>query len=203
MATQYSVYGSANDPVKDALVLQEIGITAGSRLSDPGSDPQTITWDAKVLLASGTFSGGMGSLSVSPRAGETWSLLSDTGGGAWSGPGNLESPSAVNGYSQPIIPADFDLDGAVDVTDLGILATSYGQTSGMMWADGDADGDGTVNVSDLGILATYYGTGTTFAAVPEPAALVLLGGLLTMVGFCRLAAQTPRGSAMSRKRSSP
>lgn len=57
----------------------------------------------------------------------------------------------------PPIPGDADLDGSVDVVDLGILATNYGATSGKTWADGDFSGDGAVDVVDLGILATYYG----------------------------------------------
>ncbi len=93
MATQDSVYGSANDSAKDALVLLDVGILAGSR--------DTISWDAKVLLASGTYSGVDGVISVSPRSGEPWSLLSDSGG-AWSGPGNLEFATAVNGDSQAV-----------------------------------------------------------------------------------------------------
>ena len=78
-------------------------------------------------------------------------------------------------------PGDFDEDGDVDVSDLGILATNYGTTSGATWGMGDATGDGAVDVSDLGILATEYGHGTSFStassAVPEPGAIVLLVAL--------------------------
>ena len=83
-------------------------------------------------------------------------------------------------------PGDFNTDGAVDVSDLGILATNYGTTSGMTWGDGDANGDGAVDVSDLGILATNYGTGTAAAgAVPEPAGLALLLGAIPILCLCR------------------
>ncbi|MEA1952641.1 MAG: PKD domain-containing protein [Planctomycetota bacterium] len=68
--------------------------------------------------------------------------------------------TAVDGDLTVPIPADFNLDGKVDVTDLGILTTHYGQ-SGMTWLEGDATGDGDVDVADLGVLATYYGTGTS------------------------------------------
>ncbi len=57
----------------------------------------------------------------------------------------------------PALPGDANLDGSVDVTDLGILATNYGIGSGAEWANGDFNGDGSVDVSDLGILATNYG----------------------------------------------
>ena len=77
------------------------------------------------------------------------------------------------------------MDGDVDVSDLGTLATYYGNTTGMTWAEGDADGDGAVDVSDLGILATNYGTGTAAAsAVPEPSVIIFLGtGALVLAAF--------------------
>ena len=75
-------------------------------------------------------------------------------------------------------PGDANLDGYVDVSDLGILATNYGTTSGAEWGDADFTGDGVVDVSDLGILATNYGTvPTAQAAVPEPSTLAGLLGL--------------------------
>ena len=69
---------------------------------------------------------------------------------------------------------DADCNGQVDVSDLGILATNYGDDRGLGWEDGDFNADGVVNVSDLGILATNYGNGTTAQAVPEPSTLSLL-----------------------------
>ncbi|MBN2296009.1 MAG: hypothetical protein JXM70_26490 [Pirellulales bacterium] len=88
------------------------------------------------------------------------------------------------------MPADFNEDTAVDVSDLGILAANYGTTSGMTWGEGDVNGDEAVDVSDLGVLAAYYGTyydtGTTAAsAVPEPAALSLILGALLPFGLVR------------------
>ncbi len=70
---------------------------------------------------------------------------------------------------------DANLDGAIDVIDLGILATNYDST-GMTWARGDFNGDGAVNVVDMGILATNYDMTYTVppAPVPEPTTLLLL-----------------------------
>ncbi len=62
--------------------------------------------------------------------------------------------------------------GDADVGDLGILAGSYGQTEGMVWAGGDFTGDGAVNVADLGVLAANYGV--TGSAIPEPASATML-----------------------------
>ena len=54
------------------------------------------------------------------------------------------------------IPGDANIDGKVDVSDLGILATHYGAVGGATWTEGDFTGDRIVDVSDLGILATNY-----------------------------------------------
>ncbi|HSV15564.1 MAG TPA: PEP-CTERM sorting domain-containing protein, partial [Tepidisphaeraceae bacterium] len=103
------------------------------------------------------------------------------------------------------LPGDTNLDGAVDVADLGALATSYGTTAGALWAQGDANGDGAVNVADLGLVATNYGqsigAGTVdassaavasstavvagSASVPEPTSLGLIGGLSIAVAARR------------------
>src|SRR5581483_9499381 len=85
---------------------------------------------------------------------------------------------------------DANLDGQVDVTDLGALATNW-QTSAP-WTGGDFNYDGVVDVTDLGILATNWqaGVGSPLGpgslqqalaalgfggvAVPEPGAFALL-----------------------------
>jgi autotransporter-associated beta strand protein len=90
---------------------------------------------------------------------------------------------------------DANLDGKVDIGDLGLLAGAW-QQSGKFWFDGDFTYDGTVNIGDHGLLASNWqkgvGSGTLamtfdqamaqFAAfdgvvVPEPASLSLLAAL--------------------------
>jgi autotransporter-associated beta strand protein len=93
---------------------------------------------------------------------------------------------------------DANLDGKVDIGDLGLLAGAW-QQSGKVWFDGDFSYDGAVNIGDLGLLAGNWQKGVSsgqllvsfdqamaqFAAfdgvvVPEPASLSLLalgGGL--------------------------
>jgi autotransporter-associated beta strand protein len=69
---------------------------------------------------------------------------------------------------------DSDLDGDVDVNDLGNLA-SHWQTSGV-WSEGDFDYNGFVNAADLGLLASRWQNGVSALAsfglpsgdVPEP-----------------------------------
>jgi hypothetical protein len=84
---------------------------------------------------------------------------------------------------------DSDLDGDVDIADLGNLATNW-QSIGS-WTGGDFDYNGTVNVNDLGLLAsnwqsgvssplsgsfadTLAGFGLASTSVPEPGLLPIL-----------------------------
>jgi hypothetical protein len=85
-------------------------------------------------------------------------------------------------------PGDADLDGDVDLSDLGALAAHYGGASGLDWLQGDFDHDGDVDLNDLGTLATNYGAGAARAMadfqalmVPEPTCVAMLAmGMLTM-----------------------
>ena len=69
------------------------------------------------------------------------------------------------------LPGDANLDGVVNVGDLGILAANYGRNliqsvpQAEWWGLGDFNNDGVVNVGDLGILAANYGSsGSSFDA---------------------------------------
>ena len=70
----------------------------------------------------------------------------------------------------PASPGDANLDGRVDINDLTIVLTNYGQT-GMVWSQGDFDNDGTVDINDLTIVLTNYGMTSSagIKAMPEPA----------------------------------
>jgi autotransporter-associated beta strand protein len=88
---------------------------------------------------------------------------------------------------------DANLDGKVDIGDLGLLAGAW-QQSGKVWFDGDFTYNGTVDIGDLGLIAGNWQKGVgsgqllvsfdealaQFSAfegvvVPEPASLMLLG----------------------------
>jgi hypothetical protein len=86
-----------------------------------------------------------------------------------------------------VVPTSGDatLDGEVNLTDLTLLGSNYGATSGATWATGDFSGDGAVNLTDLTLLGSEYGYTETYAAerlpggagaagVPEPATMSLL-----------------------------
>ncbi len=94
------------------------------------------------------------------------------------------------GFFAGIPGGDASLDGFVDISDLGILATNW-QTAGT-WSKGDFNLDGFIDISDLGILATYWQTGVGTASgqsvdealrslgvagvtVPEPTSMTVLG----------------------------
>jgi probable HAF family extracellular repeat protein len=76
------------------------------------------------------------------------------------------------------IPGDAIGDGTVDINDLTIVLTHYGQT-GQTWSDGEFTGSGTVDINDLTIVLAHYGDSVgagagSLSAVPEPGGLVLL-----------------------------
>ena len=81
---QKTIYSGVNDPNKDALVLLDVGQMAGSRSNAPFA-PDPITWAAHVLLASGTYSGTVGTLYV-VGSGNTLDSV-----GSWEGPGNVST----------------------------------------------------------------------------------------------------------------
>src|SRR5439155_8624512 len=47
------------------------------------------------------------------------------------------------------LSGDANLDGAVDVSDLGALASFYGATTACNWSQGDSNYDGKVDIADL------------------------------------------------------
>ena len=53
------------------------------------------------------------------------------------------------------LAGDANHDRAVDITDLGILATNW-QATGKLFSEGDFNYDGTVDITDLGMLATNW-----------------------------------------------
>jgi len=81
-------------------------------------------------------------------------------------------------------PGDANGSGSVDIGDLGILGTNYGQ-SGKTWQEGDFTGNGTVNIADISILSNHYGwravPGGGAPGVPEPATLALLGAGIALL----------------------
>src|SRR5690606_5201260 len=55
---------------------------------------------------------------------------------------------------QPECPADVDESGSVDLDDLNIVLTNFGQNTSI----GDTDGNGVVDLDDLNAVLTAFGT---------------------------------------------
>jgi hypothetical protein len=54
---------------------------------------------------------------------------------------------------------DANLDGQVDIGDLGLLAGAWQQLTGKTWFDGDFTFDGAVDIGDLGLLSGNWQKG--------------------------------------------
>jgi hypothetical protein len=112
-------------------------------------------------------------------------------GSPWSAASNAEDASGFSPFSPqlhlPYIPGDADLDGDVDIADLGILASNWQLPGDLL--HGDFDGNGTIDVNDLGLLASNWqagvgsgqplgealaAVGLPGSSVPEPGTAALL-----------------------------
>lgn len=72
-------------------------------------------------------------------------------------------------------PGDLDRDGVVSFVEAATVVANVGM-SGARWSDGDLDLDGVVELVEAEAVVAGYeaGSGTSFAMVPEPAAVGLL-----------------------------
>ncbi len=107
----------------------------------------------------------------SPAATIKAQLSSGYASGAWNGSGINTSSAVANqtalgwkddAASQSILVkhtyyGDTNLDGQVDISDLGRLATNW--QANAAWSGGDFNYDGFVDISDLGLLATNWQAG--------------------------------------------
>ena len=68
----------------------------------------------------------------------------------------------------PTIPlaGDANGDGKVDINDLTLVLTNFGQSTGMSWTQGDFNSDAKVNVNDLTIVLTNFGRTSSTASRP-------------------------------------
>lgn len=77
------------------------------------------------------------------------------------------------------LPGDANGDGSVDLLDLDILGSNFGDSPATL-AQGDFNGDNVVDLLDLDILGSNFGemaATASAAAVPEPAGLAVAVGL--------------------------
>ena len=85
----------------------------------------------------------------------------------------------------PATPGDANLDGNVNVNDLTIVLTNFGQSTGMSWTTGDFNGNGVVDINDLTAVLANFGTSSVAApaAVPEPSGAALLACAAGLLAF--------------------
>lgn len=88
-----------------------------------------------------------------PRGGYRFALPAGSVADAAGNP--LSSDAVLQGSGVFILPGDANRDRAVDVADLGVLASHWQQT-GRTFAQGDFDYDGAVDVADLGVLSSNW-----------------------------------------------
>lgn len=78
-----------------------------------------------------------------------WFIGEYATGGGWA--------TWISDFSVIACEGDLDADGAVGLSDLAILLSNYGVTSGAAYEDGDLTGDGAVALDDLAALLAVYG----------------------------------------------
>jgi hypothetical protein len=71
----------------------------------------------------------------------------------------------------------------LDVNDLAVVLTNFGQTTGMTWSQGDFNYTGRVDINDLTIVLSHFGENVGAPApgaspAPEPAGLLLAATML-------------------------
>ncbi len=108
----------------------------------------------------------------------------------------LAEAATFNGYGEPYLVGDANLDGTAGVADLNAMALNWQQNKNT-WQEGDFSADGQVNVADLNGLALNWQQSISAAertaaespaagsAVPEPTSLALLLSALLGRFLCR------------------
>jgi autotransporter-associated beta strand protein len=216
----------------DALSSGALTINTGATVQAQASLPKAITLSSVTTGGTGKIDLTNNSLVVrgSTLAAVQNLLKLGSNGGLWNGSGITSSTAAGNAMTALGVASNADLmftsfkgvtgltsadvlvkytyagdanlDGKVDIGDLGLLAGAW-QQSGKAWFDGDFTYNGTVDIGDLGLLAGNWQKGVgsgqlliafdaamaQFAAfdgvaVPEPSAVAA-------IAFCA-AAFSPR-----------
>ena len=191
--THAGILNVAGDLTFDAASALHVDVT-GATL---GTQYDQVVSSGVITLGGATLNFSLGDFV--PAGTETFTLINNTGAGAVMGQfGNYAQGAEVNLAGQTFfidysggtgndvvltatVPgdedADFDGDGDVDGADFLTWQRNLGGAGGL--AQGDANGDSAINGDDLTVWKDQFGPGGAsvgaVAAVPEPAALTLLG----------------------------
>ena len=153
---QISAKAQANDPAGTSIV-QNLAIASGAQLD--------LTNNSFVIDYTGSIGTQLTTTRQALQSGQLVSSVADTThalgyadnatlGLATFGGQSVDASSILIKYTYA---GDSNLDGQVDVTDLGALATNWQSTG--VWTGGDFNYDGFIDVTDLGILATNWQAG--------------------------------------------
>lgn len=101
----------------------------------------------------------------------------------------LSQAATENGFAEPFLPGDTNLDGIVNANDLNSIGLNW-QSEASNWTQGDLNADGVVNATDLNLIGLNWqqsiaAAGAEQAAVPEPSSSVLLASMLLGIGLLR------------------
>jgi hypothetical protein len=141
----------------------------------------------RVLLASGYHGGawdGYGIVSSTAKASGRFIGYAEASSLFSSFPATFNGEEVDNTaiVARLTIGGDSNLDGSVDVADLGALATNW-QKLGQFFNQGDFNYDKKVDVSDLGILATNWQGSMSLPASPFSSSGKTFNRELIQVGF--------------------
>jgi autotransporter-associated beta strand protein len=186
--TATSVVGTLNINGGPSTPNATLDLTNNSMIIDHNDGPGAQESDMRQLLFAGLSGNGLKSTSATLTRGLGYADNASLSPVKGSFAGQTVDPSSM--LIKFTFLGDLDLDGDVDVGDLGELATNWQQNG--VWRQGDTDYDGVIGVNDLGNLATNWQQGiitpplgSSFAeaaaafglpsaAVPEPASMGLL-----------------------------
>jgi hypothetical protein len=144
-------------------------------------------------------------------------LVSGYNNGAWNGPG-IQSSTAASvahyalGYADGkdgvvnnlpsgeieiayTLYGDVNLDGNVNGSDFGVLASNFGKNVTGGWEQGDFNYDGKVNATDFGLLASNFGKTASGTAISLPASQ--WGALDSFATANNLLAEVPEPSSIA------
>ncbi len=110
-----------------------------------------------------------------------YEVHNDSLGGLFTGPMVVVSQTLIRAFES--IPGDVNADGFVGLDDLDIILSNWNQPVPPADELADLNGDLYIGLDDLDVVLTHWNNGTppvSDVAVPEPAAVLLLGCLLGM-----------------------